>query len=259
MILNKIKAILRHKGYKLYARPYELNIVGMRGDSTIPNRFDDEIHVFYTTSTGKWNYHVFKATTDPGTFWLQNPMEPQGTAILQQDQYVGAYQLGLHRGQYKALVQRKPVTVLRDYDRNAMLDFLNGAKTTGMYGINIHRASVHGSTRKVDKYSAGCQVFENAEAFQQFLAMCEKHQGLYGNRFTYTLLDFRAVRRETRRRIAIGAGAAGVLALGIWALTGSGKLKSIADQIGEAFSELFNPSHQTNHETYRDSASTAQG
>ena len=68
MILGKLRAILRHKRYELYTRPYELNIVGLRGNSTEPNKFDDEIHVFYKISPIKWNYHVFKATTDPGTF-----------------------------------------------------------------------------------------------------------------------------------------------------------------------------------------------
>jgi hypothetical protein len=36
-------------------------------------------------------------------------------------------------------VQSKPITVLRDYDRNAILDFWNGKPETGMFGINIHR------------------------------------------------------------------------------------------------------------------------
>ena len=119
MVLGKLRAILRHKKYQLFTRPYELNIVGMRGNSTEPNRFDDEIHVFYKVSPLKWNYHVYKATTDPGTFWLRNPMQEQGTAILAQGQYVNAYALGLHRGQYEALVQQKPLTIIRDYDRDA--------------------------------------------------------------------------------------------------------------------------------------------
>ena len=247
MVLGKLRAILRHKKFKLYTRPYELNIVGLRGNSTIPNRFDDEIHVFYKVSALKWNYHVYKATTDPGTFWLENPMQEQGTAILSEGQYVNAYSLGLHRGEYKALVEQKPLTIIRDYDRNAKLDFFNGTKTTGQYGINIHRANRTGTTRTVDKYSAGCQVFENAEAFQQFLLLCDHHNHLYGNHFTYTLIDFRAVKRETYRRIAISSGIVGLIALGYLAFTGSEKLKTIAEEIGETFSNLFKPN--INHDS----------
>ena len=227
-------------------RPYELNIVGLRASSTISNRFDDEIHVFYKVNPIKWNYHVYKVTTDPGTFWLKNPMQLQGTAILSEGQYVDAYELGLHRGKYKALVQSKPVTIIRDYDRTAKLDFLNGTKTTGMYGINIHRANSIGTTKTIDKYSAGCQVFENAENFQEFLLLCEHHNHLYGNNFTYTLIDFRAVKRETYRRVAMSVGFIGMVALGYWAFTNREKLKSIAEEIAEVFTSLFKPNARQN-------------
>jgi hypothetical protein len=223
-LLGKLRAIIRHKRYELYTRPYELNIVGLRSKSTEPNKFDDEVHVFYKISPIKWNYHVFKATTDPGTFWLKNPMQKQGTAILYEGQYLNTYQLGLHQGKYKALVQRKPVTVIRDYDRNAKLDFLNGAKTKGMFGINVHRASKTGTTRTVDKYSAGCQVFENADAFQEFLKLCDRHRQLYGNQFTYTLIDFRAVKRENLRRIAYGIGTLGLIAVGYFSFKSRKKI-----------------------------------
>lgn len=228
-------------------RPFELNIVGLRSNSVFPNRFDDEIHVFYKTDTSRWNYHIFKATTDPGTFWLRNPSEPQGTAILAEGQYTNAYELGMHRGKYQALVQRKPVTVIRDYDRDAKLDFYNGTKTTGLYGINIHRANSTGTTKTVDKNSAGCQVFENADSFQLFLLLCERHRQHYGNEFTYTLIDFRAVKRETYRRIAMSAGLFGLIALGLIALSETGTLKTIEQEISETFKDLFkSKQNQTN-------------
>ena len=223
MLLPKMKGILRSKGYELYTKPNELNIVGIRSTSTIPNRFDDEIHVFYKTAPLKWNYHIYKVTTDPGTFWLRNPMQAQGTAILAQGQYKAAYKIGLHQGKYKALVQSKPTTVIRDYDRDAKLDFRNGTKSKGMFGINIHRASVNGITKQVDKYSAGCQVFSNVNEFKQFMDLCEKHKALYGNSFTYTLIDFRAVKRQSYKRWAIGTV---TVTLGLTALWGILKRKN---------------------------------
>jgi hypothetical protein len=249
MVLGKLRAILRHKKYQLFTRPYELNIVGMRGNSTVPNRFDDEIHIFYKVSPLKWNYHVYKATTDPGTFWLRNPMQEQGTAVLAQGQYVNAYALGLHRGQYGALVQQKPLTIIRDYDRDAKLDFSNGTKTTGYYGINIHRANRTGTTKTVDKYSAGCQVFENAEAFQEFIKLCEHHSHLYGNHFTYTLIDFRAVKREALRRTAYSIGTLGLIVLSYLTFRKTEKLRSITEEIKDTFSNLFKtkPSNDNNN------------
>jgi hypothetical protein len=230
MILRKMIAILKSKGYDIYTKPYELNIVGLRSKSTTPNRFDDEIHVFYKVNAFKWKYHVFKATTDPGTFWLKQPMQAQGTAILDAGQYKNSYQLGLHRGQYLALVQRKPVLIIRDYNRDAVLDFNNGEKTKGIYGINIHRANRQGTTLSVNKNSAGCQVFEKAEEFLFFLSLCQKHKSLYGNSFTYTLIDFRAVKRQNRRYLVYGFSALSLLAFTGWALVKSKVFKSLISQ-----------------------------
>src|SRR5688500_17679011 len=171
-MLSRIKEILKDFGFTLYTKPYQLNIVGLRSKNVNSNSFDDEIHVFYTKDDGKWNYHIFPATTDPGTFWLNNPAYPQGTAILAQGQNLDAYQIGFHRGKYEALVQVKPVTVIRDYDRDAILDFNNGTKETGNFGINIHRAESTGSTKVIDQYSAGCQVFRSEEHTSELQSPC---------------------------------------------------------------------------------------
>lgn len=219
MIL-RILAILKNRRYRLYRQPYQLNIVGVRSASTVPNRFDDLLFVFFKNEKKRWKFLRYQITTDPGTYWLKNPMNVDGTAILKEGQYVGAYRLGLHRGQYKALVQNKPVTVFRDYDRNAILDFFNGSEYTGHYGINIHRASSTGVSKNVEKWSAGCQVFQDAGDFSFFMKLCEKHRLLYGNRFTYTLIDYRALQRQTRRFLVYGISASAVLTGGIitWAL-----------------------------------------
>src|SRR6266542_2211666 len=195
--MNTIQTALHKKGYKIFLRPFELNIVGVRSDSITPNAFDDRIHVFFNNAEGKLVEYSFPATTDPGTYWLKNPMNPQGTTILKEGQYINSWGIGMHRGKYLALVQKKPVIVLRDYDRNALLDFLNGRPDTGMFGINIHRAQEVGTTKTVDHFSAGCQVFANATDFVLFMSMCERHKNLYGNDFSYTLIDERAVNRES--------------------------------------------------------------
>lgn len=201
-MIGAIINLLRLKTYETYSRPFELNIIGIRNQSTVPNRFDDEIHVFFKNNNKQWVHYIFPATTDPGTYWLKNPMNPQGTAILSQGQYKDAYQIGLHKGKYYALVQRKPVTVLRDYDRNAILDFQNGKADTGMFGVNIHHASVIGTTKTVDNYSAGCQVIANINDFNLFMQLCENHKQLYGNSFTYTLIDKRAIARQRKKQMA---------------------------------------------------------
>ena len=207
-MVNLLLGIFKQRGYKVNEKPYQLNIVGLRSSATTAGNFDDHLVVFFKNNAGKWVEGAYKITTDPGTYWLKHPMNVDGTAILKEGQYVDAYKIGLHKGQYTALVQAKPVTILRDYDRNATLDFSSMSESTGMFGINIHRAGTTGTTSTVDKWSAGCQVFEQAKDFEQFIKLCEMHRKYYGNSFTYTLIDFRQARRKLwKQRATIGLAA----------------------------------------------------
>lgn len=185
---EKIIAALIAQGYRLFTRPFELNIVGVRNHNLTPNIFNDTINVLYKDDNGNWQHHSFTATTDPGLYWLENPIEAKGTAILKAGQYLDSHVIGLHRNKYTALVQHSPVTVIRDANRDGTLDF-GGKEETGLFGINIHRANQVGTTKTVDNYSAGCQVFSNANDFAVFIVMCQKHKQLYGNSFSYTLLN----------------------------------------------------------------------
>ncbi|MBL4704288.1 MAG: hypothetical protein JKY54_07190 [Flavobacteriales bacterium] len=222
-MIGRIKHIAKQKGYQIYQQPFKLNIWGFRSKNELPNKFDDEFHVFFNTREGlfpKWAYFVFKCTTDPGTYWLKNPMHPQGTAMLAPGQYVDVYKIDRHRGKYYALCQRHgKVKVIRDYNRNAILDFFSGTPDYGMFGINIHRARKTGTTYKVDNYSAGCQVFKKAKDFELFMRLCEMHRKAHGNSFTYTLIDKRMQAKARLKRAVIGLTVAGLLTAGYLWLT----------------------------------------
>jgi hypothetical protein len=187
---------LEKKGYKIFTKPNELNIVGIRSAVAKQNSFDDLICVFYKDGLGVWQYKCYPATTDPGTYFLNKPMSSLGTAALKADQYIDAYAQGFHKGQYKALVQDKPVTVYRDLDRNSVFDFTTKT-TTGKYGINIHKAGKDSDV--VDNWSAGCQVFKKSADFDEFIKLTDKHRETNGNKFTYTLLDEREDLKKNRR------------------------------------------------------------
>jgi peptidoglycan hydrolase-like protein with peptidoglycan-binding domain len=187
--LQHILAAMTRKRYIIYTEPYRLNIVGVRNMSGEPNRFDDSINVFYKDSAGKWVHKENPGTTDPGVYYLLNPMNVSGTAIVVPGQYADSHQLGLHRGQYTALVQKGPVTIVRDPNKDDRLDFTTGTPVSGVYGINIHRATSSGASTVVNKYSAGCQVFANSSDFAQFIEWAKRHSQMYGNSFTYTLLE----------------------------------------------------------------------
>ncbi len=217
-MIGKLKHIARQKGFRIFKEPFKLNIWGVRSRSTRPNQFDDEMHVFFVGDRQpikKWHHYVFSITTDPGTYWLKNPLHPQGTAMLAAGQYVDTYKIDRHRNKYYALCQRLgKVRVFRDYDRDALLDFNNGRPDSGMFGINIHRARKSGTTYTVDNHSAGCQVFQRANDFNFFMKLCEIHRKLHGNKFTYTLIDRRTAFRSAVKRAAIGLLGLGALTTG---------------------------------------------
>jgi hypothetical protein len=199
---KSIEDILRSmnlRGYNINKRPEELNIVGIRADTTVPNKFDDTINVFWKDVNGKWNLRSYPATTDAGTYYLKNPINPAGSALVKAGQYINSHKIGTHRT-YEALVQQNPITVIRDYNRDAVLDFNNGKEQTGLFGINIHRANQYGTTIDVNDYSAGCQVFANISDFNSFMDLARNHRNKYGNNFTYTLLDERSFNRAIKRR-----------------------------------------------------------
>lgn len=196
---KNILRYMRSKNYAINEKPYELNIVGVRNAQSQPNKFDDSIFVFYKDDKNNWVEKEYPATTDTGMFYLLNPMSNLGAAMLKEGQYLNAYKQGLHKSQYLALVQDKPVTTYRDYDRDAIFDVFT-KETTGMYGINIHKAGAN--SQDVNNWSAGCQVFQKSADFDEFMDMTTKHRNLYSNSFTYTLIDERAIMRR-KRRIAL--------------------------------------------------------
>lgn len=166
---------------------FNLNILGIRSSDHTPNRFNDQIIVFWKYA-GNWTLKQYKATTDPGLYYLEHPLNSHGTAILKPGQYRGAYKIGLHRGKYKALTQKGPVTVIRDFDRDGNLDFHSGREQSGLFGINIHRSNANGESTLVDRWSAGCQVFANSNDFAEFMKICTKASLEWGNGFSYSLL-----------------------------------------------------------------------
>lgn len=182
----------KRNGYTIDNRPYKLNLIGVRNaNATNQQKFDDVIAYFYYDDKGNIVGKVASATTDPSTFWLENPMNTKGAAILKSGEYKDSWGIGLHKGQYAALVQTKPVTVIRDDDRNALINYF-APTTTGLYGINIHKASLgKDDTSIIDKDSAGCQVFKDISDFNQMMRMATASRDKYGNKFSYILIDER--------------------------------------------------------------------
>jgi hypothetical protein len=60
----------------------------------------------------------------------------------------------------------------------------------GIFGINMHRSNANRASTQVDKWSAGCQVFQDPVHFDFALALCDTQIEKHGwESFTYTLLE----------------------------------------------------------------------
>ena len=190
--------IFKQKGYAYFTNgQYNLNIIGIRSNNQnkVTNLFDDLLVVIYKTPTGKWQRVSYSITTEPGTYYMTKKiLNSKGTAILVPGQYRGCWELGKHKGEYKALVQKKPVKVYRDGNKDDIYDMDYTRVDSGVFGINIHRSNEFVKANYVNSYSAGCQVFSNPNDFKKFITLCERQKQLYGNSFTYTLLNEEDVR-----------------------------------------------------------------
>ncbi len=187
--VDEIITVMREKNYRVFENPngHDLNLVGIRNSSSSANAFDDWICQFYFYD-GVWNRFAFPGTTDPGTYYRENPLNLRGTAVMKPGQYRRACRVGKHRG-YTAMQQVGSITVYRDNNRDAELDTTGNDEQAGLHAINIHRASRVRASTRVDKWSAGCQVLQDPDHFDFFMTLCKRGAEKFGNSFTYTLLE----------------------------------------------------------------------
>lgn len=198
MDINALAHELTLRGYRVFddaTHPLNLNLVALRRTNGTPNAFDDLLACFWPLADGSFDGLAWKCTTDPGTHWLRNPMNPGGTAAIAEGQYRGAYTIGTHgwsnpNFRHKALVQVGPLKIYRDNNRDDVMDYdPRTVHTTHPVGLNIHRASAWGEAVQVDQWSAGCIVLPRAADLAQLLALADESAEYWGNTFTFTLLE----------------------------------------------------------------------
>ena len=200
LTFQNIKSTVESKGYKFFDTPHKilnLNLVGVSRDNEGTNTFDDYLVVLYREEELAI-INKYEVTTDPGKYWLEKPINPKGTAVLKPGQYRGTWQLGKHQGKYEALVQRKPVKVWRDNNKDDVIDYNNITLLSdeGFFGINIHRSNPYDQSYVVNRWSAGCQVFKKIEDYNNFIQVCKDSAKIYGNSFTYTLIEEKDLRKH---------------------------------------------------------------
>jgi hypothetical protein len=192
---EQIEKTVKTKGYRWFEdtsnKGYDVNIVGVRNNAPsvadkVTNVFDDCLTISYKDESGNWQFYCWMGTCDPGKKGVQQFHNKKGVARLVPGQYRGVWKIDLHQGKYEALCQRLGnVTVWRDANKD--LIFEEKVTDTGMFGINIHKAGQDSTW--VENWSEGCQVFKRVKDFDEFMKICKKASKIWGNKFSYTLLE----------------------------------------------------------------------
>lgn len=206
---DNIVNIMDYKGYEFYendSKDYNLNIIGWRTKNLDSQTYNDYMTCSWIFE-GSIHNEIFVCTTDPGLYYLENPMNVKGTLIMKPGQYKGAYKLcgpdynhgckGHGSNLRKCLRQIKPIAGYRDVNRDNIYDFDEDTVETGMFSANIHDPwSFKEGGDNIYKDSAGCQVLVT-EHYKWLIgnndSLAERAVENWGNSFTYTLIDWRDI------------------------------------------------------------------
>jgi hypothetical protein len=178
------------RGYEFFTQPYKCNPFGIRRANPTVNEFNDVLGIAYVDMLGVKQCLMFKGSTLPGLFYLKNKLgNINGTAILQPGQHKNAWMFDYHHlgkpNQYEAFRQAAPgvFPVWRDNDSDGQLD-MSGPTHRDVVGLNGHHAA---DSNLVGPYSAGCQIVQDKEEHQIWIAPARKHKEVHTNLFHYTL------------------------------------------------------------------------
>ncbi len=179
--------------YQIFRKSQEKNIVyveGFNSNGTVnadePNKFNDLRLVFEVNGYGEPEIiGGWEATTEPGYYYTDNPMNPNGAARIAFGQYK-AWQVGIHgvAEPHEALVQVGSVRVYRDWNRDMMRT--GDALDEGYFGINQHHGFDH-PTDDIHTASAGCLVGRTRQEHQSFMRIIKQDPRYIANpNFVFT-------------------------------------------------------------------------
>lgn len=110
-------------------------------------------------------------TTEPGRYYTNNPMSPDGAARIAFGQYLDAWGFGIHGTSYphRALVQIAPVKFYRDLNKDG---YRTGDRLFyDTIGMNQHTTS--NAPETIEYWSAGCLVGRYPTTHAKFLSILE--------------------------------------------------------------------------------------
>jgi hypothetical protein len=192
-VINKIVRYCEEQGYKLFTGDRQMNIIyveGMDVDGNLnddaPNQFND-VRLILSGEfrlLGNWS-----ATTEPGRWYTQNPMNRRGAARIGFGQFK-SWAVGLHGNSepHEALVQVGEVTVYRDSNKDGLRT--GDSIDRGLFGINQHWG-YDLPPDNVGRASAGCLVGRTRQGHREFMSIIKSDNRYQSDRqfiFTTTVI-----------------------------------------------------------------------
>lgn len=177
-LAKRVLLRMQQKGYWIARAPDMLNIVyveGVDADGTPNadrlNEWNDRRMVIRIRPDGRPEMMANdQATTEPGRFYTMNPLNRLGVARIAFGQYK-AWVDGAHKGFQPALVQRGPLRLHRDLNRDGHRDPSDPIVVGDSFGINQHSTAPNLTPAFVDKFSAGCLVGRRYRWHLSFMQM----------------------------------------------------------------------------------------
>lgn len=227
-MIADLKYLMQSNGYKIFTRPLELNIVGIRNNVNDPYNFNDELHVFFRSYSMErysgeddemqWNHYHFTICTDPTSYAYYQQKNRLWDGLLEQGQYINGFKRA-HKvdGKKGDVLLQKPRFPLRVFYKcthtvmngvdlrnpNFYIAVPSGRIINTYYNICFEPPLELNGKKCINEYGSGCQVFKDRCDFEQFMRLCSWHQHVYGNNFTYTLIDFKDPALSAKARLPI--------------------------------------------------------
>ncbi|MFN6496704.1 MAG: peptidoglycan-binding protein [Nostoc sp. DedQUE01] len=186
-IASKIIKYMQAKNYQISTNTKEYNIVYLEGvneDWTLnkdtPNQFNDRRIVIEVVDGVPKIVNHWQATTEPGSRYTYNPMNPGGAARIKFGQYK-AWSVGIHGNSepHEALIQVAPITVHRDFNKD--FQRVGDKLDTGLFLVNQHYG-YDAPVNDIKNASAGCLVGRRREGHKEFMAIIKQDHRYLANK-----------------------------------------------------------------------------
>lgn len=198
--VSRIIKYMQLRNYWTARLPDFLNIVYVEGANENGSLNDDKFNVFndrrivFAIVNGKPEVKMnVLATTEPGDFYTENPLNSGGAARIAFNQYK-AWRVGIHRAssplRHEALVQVGVLSVHRDLNKDGKR---TGDAIDVGSGFAINQHSGHDApVGNIGKASAGCLVGRKHDEHKEFMKIVKTDarykKALSGYKFISTII-----------------------------------------------------------------------